>query len=92
MIEHTMSDVSVQRGLTLQNYPLALWSNSADDQTDIFLIFLRKQCVIFHENCLSSGDNLHDMSNPIFWKNNENISKCQQEICQMAISRLLVVF
>ena len=26
---------------------------------------------------VSNGDNLHEMSNPVFWKNKKNISICR---------------
>ena len=37
---------------------------------DIFLIFPRKQDLTFHANCeiVSLGDNLHEMSYPVFWE------------------------
>ena len=37
-----------------------------------FLIFPRKQDLTFHANCLQ-GDNLHEMSDPVYAKNKKNI-------------------
>ena len=37
-----------------------------------FLIFPRKQDLTFHANCLQ-GDNLHEMSDPVYVKNKKNI-------------------
>ena len=45
--------------------------------TEIFLIISIKQVLTFHANCLV-GDNLHDMSNPIFsGENAKNIFSCR---------------
>ena len=38
------------------------------------IFFLGKQDLRFHAK--SIGDNLPEMSNPIFWENKKNISKC----------------
>ena len=35
---------------------------------------MRKQVLTFHANCLL-GDNLHEMSNPVFWENEKYIIK-----------------
>ena len=44
---------------------LALWVKfSAGDVLKYFLLFPRKQILLFHAN----GDNLHEMSNPVFWE------------------------
>ena len=47
------------------------WANSADmtiiEFGDIFLIFPRKQVLIFHA-IISIGDNLHEMSKLFFWE------------------------
>ena len=45
-----------------------------DYKIDIFLIFLRKQVLTFHANCLH-GDNLHEMSKPVSCKNSEKYFK-----------------
>ena len=46
-----------------------LWANSADDTLMIFfLIFPRKQVWHFMQ-IVSNGDNLHGLSNPVFWEN-----------------------
>ena len=41
-----------------------LLANSADDKVITFFLF-------------SIGDNLHEMSKPVFWGKQENISKCR---------------
>ena len=59
-------------------FTLKHWVNiSADDILKCFT-FRRKKDLTFHANCLlrrqqivSSGDNLHGMSDPIFWENRE---------------------
>ena len=44
-----------------------LWANSADDKLMIFfLFFTRKQNLTVHRKL--SGDNLHEMSNPVSGK------------------------
>ena len=46
--------------------------NSADDKTVIFSLFFTEEKVLtFHANCLL-GNNLHEMSNPIFWENKKD--------------------
>ena len=45
-----------------------LWANSAEDKLMIFfLFFTRKQILTVHRKL--SGDNLHEMSNPVSGKN-----------------------
>ena len=51
---------------------ITLWANSADDKLMVFFLFYQK--IGFDISC--KGDNLHEMSNPIFWENKKNISKC----------------
>ena len=38
-----------------------------------FLIFPRKQDLTFHAS-VSNGDNLHEMSSPVFWENKKNVT------------------
>ena len=42
---------------------------------DLFFSYFSQKTVLFHISY--NGDNLHEMSNPVFWKQNvKNISKC----------------
>ena len=54
----------------------ALWVNfSADKIVNYFSYFSQKTDLTLHANCLhSTGDNLHEMSNPVFWNNIRKIS------------------
>ena len=65
------------RGITRQEYTIyplyldiltltALFVNSADNKLMIFFLFFPENR-IWHLK--SNGDNLHEMSNPVFWKN-----------------------
>ena len=38
-------------------------------------IFPRKQDLMFHANCLSIRDNLHEMPNPVFWEKQEKYNQ-----------------
>ena len=51
---------------------ITLWANSADGKLMVFVLFYQK----IGFDILCKGDNLHEMSNPIFWENKKNISKC----------------
>ena len=63
-----------------------------------FVIFPRKQVLTFHASCLQ-GDNLHEMSKPVFWgKKRENkydfiISKRDNlyDICQFTREKNYVI-
>ena len=48
-----------------------------------FFFFPRKQILTFYANCfLSCGDNLHKMSNPIYWKNMKKYDLSSAESAQ----------
>ena len=53
-----------------------LWAFSADRKLIFFLFFPENRIWHFMQ-IVSSGDNLHAMSNPVFWENKKNISKCR---------------
>ena len=75
MPHHKTDDYNDSRGeiLTLTT----LWTVSADGKSMIFfLIFLENRIWHFMQ-IVSSGDNLHDMSNPIFGISKKNSSKCR---------------
>ena len=42
-----------------------------------FLFFPRKQDLSFYANCIRNGDNLHNVSNPVSWKNIINLSSAE---------------
>ena len=49
---------------------------SADDILKHFSYFSRKQDFAFHANCLQcNGDNLHEMSNHVFWEKKTKTKK-----------------
>ena len=62
--------------LLIQQYSLTfttLWAHSADDKLVIFFFYF-SQKTGFDISCKLSpmdGDNLHEMSNLVFWKNKE---------------------
>ena len=45
-----------------------LWANSADDDSMIFFLFFPENRIWHFMQIVSIGDNLHEMSNPVFWK------------------------
>ena len=51
--------------MKFQNTFTSLWANSADDKW--MLYFLENRIWHFMQ-IVSNGDNLHEMSNPDFWK------------------------
>ena len=51
------------------HYRLALWVKfSAEDILKYAFIFPNKQDLTFYWEIVSNGDNMHIMSNPVFWK------------------------
>ena len=69
-----------------------LWAFSADDKMMLFFLFFPENRIWHFMQIVSLGDNLHEMSNPVFWeketicmkcqilfsgKNKKNISKCR---------------
>ena len=49
----------------------ALWANTTDD-TLIFFLFFSENSILQIMQIVSTGDNLHDLSNYIFWENKQN--------------------
>ena len=49
----------------------ALWTNTTDD-TLIFFLFFSENSILQIMQIVSTGDNLHDLSNYIFWENKQN--------------------
>ena len=45
-----------------------LWANSADDKLMIFFLFFSENRIWHFTQIVSSGDNLHEMSKPVFWR------------------------
>ena len=44
----------------------SLWANSSDDQLVIFNLFFPENRIWYFMQIVSSGDNLHEISNPAF--------------------------
>ena len=54
-----------------------LLASSADEKLmTLFLLFPRKQDLIFHANCLI-GDNLHELLNPVFYEKIRKLFLCR---------------
>ena len=53
-----------------------LWAFSADDKLMIFFLFFPENRIWHFMQIVSLGDNLHEMSNPVFWENKKNLPKC----------------
>ena len=64
--------VSIRKGsLTF----IILWANSADDKLMMFFfLFFPDKRILHFMQIVSNGDNLHEMSNPVFWENKKNSS------------------
>ena len=45
-----------------------LWAFSADDRLMIFFLFFPENRIWHFMQIVSVGDNLHEMSNPVFWE------------------------
>ena len=45
-----------------------LWAFSADDKLMIFFLFFPENWIWHFMQIVSFGDNLHEMSNPVFWE------------------------
>ena len=45
-----------------------LWAFSADDKMMLFFLFFPENRIWHFMQIVSLGDNLHEMSNPIFWE------------------------
>ena len=45
-----------------------LWAFSADDKLMIFFLFFPENWIWHFMQIVSLGDNLHEMSNPVFWE------------------------
>ena len=41
-----------------------------------FLFFPRKQDLTFYANCITNGDNLHNVSNPVSWEKYHQFVVC----------------
>ena len=48
-----------------------LWANSADDKLVVFFLFFPENRIWHCKQIVSIGDNLHEMSNPVFWEKSE---------------------
>ena len=48
-----------------------LWTNSADDTLMIFFLFFLENRIWHLMQIVSYGDNLHEMSKPVFWVKNK---------------------
>ena len=45
-----------------------LWAFSADDKMMLFFLFFPENRIWHYMQIVSLGDNLHEMSNPVFWE------------------------
>ena len=45
-----------------------LWAFSADDKMMLFFLFFPENRIWHFMQIVSLGDNLHEMSNPVFWE------------------------
>ena len=45
-----------------------LWAFSADDKMMLFFLFFPENRIWHSMQIVSLGDNLHEMSNPVFWE------------------------
>ena len=52
-----------------------LWALSADDKLMIFFLFFPVNRIWHFMQIVSWGDNLHEMSNPVFWEKQEKYFK-----------------
>ena len=48
--------------------PYSLLADSADDKLDVLFLFFTENRIQWFMQIVSKGDNLHEMSNPVFWE------------------------
>ena len=53
-----------------------LWANSADAKLMVFFLFFLENRIWHFMQIVSWGDNLHEASNSVFWKNKKKYLKC----------------
>ena len=53
--------------------------NSADDELTIFFLFSAENRIWYFMQIVSNGDNLHEISNPVFWKKKKKIKMSSAE-------------
>ena len=56
---------------------LSIWTNSADDKLMIIFLFFPENRIWHFMQIVSIGDNLHEMSKPVFRENKKNFSVCR---------------
>ena len=72
--DQTATEWAVLSGSTLFAIPLniltftTLWAFSADNKLMIFFLFFPENRIRHFMQIVSLGDNLHEMSNPVFWE------------------------
>ena len=72
--DQTALERVVWSGSTLFAIPLSiltfttLWAFSADDKMMLFFLFFPENRIWHFMQIVSLGDNLHEMSNPVFWE------------------------
>ena len=59
-----------------KNLDLILYSLPLSGKLKIFFLFFPENRIWHFIHILSNGKNLYEISNPVFWKNKKNISKC----------------
>ena len=56
-------------------FRITLWANLADDKLVIFFLFSPENRIWHFMQIVSIGDNLHELSNPVFWEKKEKYFK-----------------
>ena len=77
---HPLSLITLLHTLDIQGSQAALtftilWANSADDKLVLFFSYFTENRIWHFMQIVSNGDNLHEMLNPVFWKNKKKYFK-----------------
>ena len=70
----------------------ALGKNFSRQHFEILFLFFRENRVRHFKQIFSNRDNLHEMSNPVFWENKKNINLLSAEYAQRAVKIITVSF
>ena len=62
------TEISVQEIFFITFTLSTLWANSADDKLVILVLYFPENRIWYFMQIVSSADNLHEMSNPVFWE------------------------
>ena len=66
---------TLSKGISRKLTFTTLWAFSADDKLMIFFLFFPVNRIWHFMQIVSWGDNLHEMSNPVFWEKQEKYFK-----------------